>query len=392
MKARAHDEAATTGDGLIPENRGAVGLDVDKQVDESARYLGLLWSGFRRNGLALGGLAFLLVLALCSIFAPFVAPNSEIARQSSRKYAPPEPLHFLDSKRHLHAPFVYDLTSERDELSGKITYKENIAKIMPVRLLVRSSSPSMLFGFVPLGVRLFGVESGLWYPFGGDLQGRCLFSRIIYASRISLAIAVLGALFTVVLGTAIGTISGYRGGALDMILQRIIEVTIAFPRIPLWMALAASLPVSWTPLDQFFLISVVLSILGWGGLARQIRGLVLSLRENDYVMAAKSYGASNARIMYRHILPNVLSVTIVNATILIPIMILGETALSFLGLGLRPPINSWGVLLQDAQSVQAMQSYIWLLIPGAFVILSILAFNFIGDGLRDSIDPYKTQG
>ena len=391
MKAREIGETATSRDCLTPEKRGAR-LDGDEQVAESARYLSLLWSGFRRNGLALGGLFFLLLLALCSIFAPFVAPNSETARQASRKYAPPEPLHFLDSNGRLHAPFVYDLSSERDALSGKITYKENIRKIMPVRLFVRSSPPSLLFGVFPLGVRLFGVEGGLWYPFGGDLQGRCVFSRIIYASRISLAIAVLGALFTVVLGTAIGTISGYRGGVLDIILQRIIEVTIAFPRIPLWMALAASLPVSWTPLDQFFLISVVLSILGWGGLARQIRGLVLSLRENDYIMAAKSYGASNARIMYRHVLPNVLSITIVNATILIPIMILGETALSFLGLGLRPPINSWGVLLQDAQSVQAMQSYIWLLIPGGFVVLSILAFNFIGDGLRDSIDPYKTQG
>ena len=361
-----------------------------EQEVQSERFFALFWKGFRKNRLAMAGLFFLGVLTLASVFAPFVAPNSETSRQAVRKFAPPEGLHLFDANGHFRGPFVYDLSAERDSVSGKIVYREDPGRILNVRLFVRARTPTLLFGVIPVRVRLFGVDNGLWYPFGGDLQGRCLFSRIVYASRISLAIAFLGALLTVVLGTVIGTISGYRGGAVDVVLQRIIEVTIAFPRIPLWMALAAALPVSWTPLDQFFLISVVLSILGWGGLARQIRGLVLSLRENDYVMAARSYGASHARIMFRHILPNVLSVTIVNATILIPIMILGETALSFLGLGLRPPINSWGVLLQDAQSVQAMQSYTWLLIPGAFVVLAILAFNFVGDGLRDSMDPYRT--
>lgn len=351
-------------------------------------YARLMWRGFRRNGLALFGLILLLVLFVFSLFAGYIAPNGETNRELSRKYTPPASLHFFDKEGHFRGLFVYDFTWDTDSFSGKRSYKRDKTKILPIKLFA-SCDKYYLWGIVPLRTKLFSAVGGLWYPFGGDSQGRCVFSRIIYASRVSLSIALIGALLTVIFGTILGTASGYLGGWIDNIIQRIIEITICFPRIPLWMALAAAIPAGWSPVKEFFLISLVLSVLSWGGLARQIRGIVLSLRDSDFIMAAKSYATSDTRIMFKHILPNILGVTVVNATIAIPLMILGETALSFLGLGLRPPSNSWGVLLRDAQSVQAINKYPWLLIPGLFVVLSILAFNFVGDGLRDAIDPYK---
>lgn len=354
----------------------------------SETYARLIWRGFKRNRLALFGSILLLVLFVFSLFAGYIAPNGETDRELSRKHVPPVPLHFFDKEGRFRGMFLYDFIWDADPISGKRSYKQDKTKILPIKLFA-SCDKYYLWGIVPLRTKLFGAVGGLWYPFGGDSQGRCVFSRIIYASRVSLSIALIGALLTVIFGTILGTASGYLGGWIDIIIQRIIEITISFPRIPLWMGLAAAIPAGWSPVKEFFLISLVLSILSWGGLARQIRGIVLSLRDSDFIMASKSYATSDTRIMFKHILPNILGVTVVNATIAIPLMILGETALSFLGLGLRPPSNSWGVLLKDAQSVQAINKYPWLLIPGLFVVLSILAFNFVGDGLRDAIDPYK---
>ena len=351
-------------------------------------YAQLVWRGFKRHRLALFGTVVLGAMLLFGIFAQFLAPNPENERVLARKFAPPQRVHWVDDEGRFRGPFVYDLSWETDPFTGLRSYQQDRSRILPIRLFV-PAEPYRLWNIFPVRVRLFGVSEGVWYPFGGDDQGRGLLSRCIYAARISLGFAFLGAFLTVVLGTAFGTISGFYGGPVDVVFQRLTEVIISFPRIPLWMALAAALPAGWSPAREFLLIAIVLSLVGWGGLARQIRGLVLSLRDSDYVVAARALAATDGRIMFIHLLPNILGLTVVNATIIIPLLILGETALSFLGLGLRPPANSWGVLLKNAQSVTVIQQFPWLLIPGAFVVLAILAFNFIGDGLRDAIDPHK---
>ncbi len=356
-------------------------------LGRSEPYARLVWRGFKRHRLAVFGLVVLGGMLVFGVFAQFLAPNPENERVIARKFAPPQRIHWGDDGR-FRGPFVYDLMWQTDPFTGLRTYQQDKSKILPIRLFV-PAEPYRLWGIFPLRVRLFGVTEGVWYPFGGDDQGRDLLSRCIYAARISLGFAFLGAFLTVILGTAFGIISGFYGGPIDVVFQRVTEVIISFPRIPLWMALAAALPTGWSPAREFLLIAIVLSLVGWGGLARQIRGLVLSLRDSDYVLAATALAASDNRIMFVHLLPNILGLTIVNATIIIPVLILGETALSFLGLGLRPPANSWGVLLKNAQSVTVIEQFPWLLIPGAFVILAILAFNYIGDGLRDAIDPHN---
>jgi len=237
---------------------------------------------------------------------------------------------------------------------------------------------------------LIGVDpGGTLFLLGTDGLGRDLFSRILYGARISLTIGLIGVTVSFVLGLTIGAVSGYFGGLVDHLIQRFIEILRSFPSIPLWMALSAALPASWSPLQVYFGITLVLSFIGWTGLARQVRGRILSAREEDYAMAATVAGVRPSRVMWRHLLPSCMSHIIVVLTLAVPRMILGETALSFLGLGLRAPVTSWGVLLKETQNVQAVAVYPWLLTPVVFVVLAVLAFNFLGDGLRDAADPYK---
>jgi peptide/nickel transport system permease protein len=248
-----------------------------------------------------------------------------------------------------------------------------------------------MWGLFKTDLHLFGVEdsSGTVYLLGTDSLGRDLLSRILYGARISLTIGLIGVMLTFILGLTIGSVSGYFGGRVDGFIQRIIEVLRSFPTFPLWMALSAALPAHWSPVRVYFGITLVLSFLAWTSLARVVRGKILSLREEDFAMAARLSGAGNARIMFRHLLPSFTSHIVVSLTLMLPHMILGETSLSFLGLGLRPPITSWGVLLKDAQNVQAVSQQPWLLTPAIMVILVVLAFNFVGDGLRDAADPYS---
>jgi peptide/nickel transport system permease protein len=248
----------------------------------------------------------------------------------------------------------------------------------------------MLWGIIPGTIRFFGpVEPGApFFPMGTDQLGRCLFSRIVYGTRVSLSFGIISVFFTLIIGLTLGGISGYIGGIVDDIIQRAIDLILSIPGIPLWMALAAALPRDWDPLMIYFGMIMIMSLIGWTGLARVVRGKILSVREEDFTMAARLCGASDARIITKHMLPSFASWIIVSVTMSIPASILGETALSFLGLGLQPPVVSWGVLLQDAQTVQALALQPWLLWPVAFVIITVLAFNFLGDGLRDAADPY----
>jgi len=348
----------------------------------------LMWWKFRRHRLAVVAAIVVLVLYLAAAFCEFLAPYPLAWRHTERVFAPPQRVHLFSDAGFEGRPFVYALQVRRHPETLRLVYDEDRSRTWPLRFLVRGR-PYRLWGLVETDLHLFGVdEGGTAHLLGTDSMGRDLLSRLFYGARISLTIGLIGVSLSFLLGLLMGLVSGYYGGWVDNLIQRGIEVLRSFPSIPLWMALSAALPQSWTPFQVYFGITVVLSLIGWTGLARQVRGKILALREEDFATAALLAGASRWRIMWRHLLPSFLSHIIVSLTLTIPGMILGETALSFLGLGLRPPITSWGVLLKEATNVQAVALHPWLLAPALVVILTVLAFNFVGDGLRDAADPY----
>jgi peptide/nickel transport system permease protein len=309
--------------------------------------------------------------------------------------ARPQPLVFRDAEGNFSLwPAVYGLEEYIDMEKRKRSYVVDTSKIYRIHFFVRGK-PYKLLGLIPMDIHFFGTDpadpEAHVFLFGTDRLGRDVLSRIIYGGRLSLLIGLLGQILTFVLGMVLGVISGYYGGKTDIIVQRMTEFVGSFPDIPLFMALAAAIPVTWSPILVYFMLTLILVFIRWGGLARQIRGLTLSLREREYVLAARSAGASDARIMFRHLLPGTMSHGIVIATLMIPGMILSETALSWLGLGLRPPLTSWGVLLQEVSSVRAIRFAPWLLTPVPFVLLAVLSYNMLGDGLRDALDPYGGQ-
>jgi len=299
-------------------------------------------------------------------------------------------IHFSDEGRFTWPPFVYGYNRQRDSVTLRLTYTPDPTKKYPVRLFVHGF-PYKLFGLIPTDVHLFGVEGedAHIFLFGTDTLGRDVFSRVMYGTRISMSVGLVSIALSFMLGITLGGAAGYFGGNLDILIGRIIEFLRSIPSIPLWMGLSAALPATWPPLRVYFGITIILSLLGWTGLAQVVRGRFLSLREEDFVMAARISGASEWRIIFRHLVPSFLSYIIASLTLSIPGVILSETSLSFLGLGLRPPVISWGVLLQDAQNLHAVALAPWLLIPGLFVVISVLAYNFMGDGLRDAADPYS---
>jgi peptide/nickel transport system permease protein len=341
---------------------------------------------FARHRVAVLSLAILIIFYVVAGFAEFFAPYAADAYDIDYVLAPPQRIHWVDEGRF--RPFVYGYSAELDAATFRTTYKVDETQKFPLAFWVKGE-PYKLLGFEGER-RLFGVTEGKVHLFGADDRGRDLLSRIIYGARISLSIGLVGIAISSLIGVVMGGISGYFGGAVDMIIQRVIEFIRSIPTLPLWMALSVALPPTWSVVQAYFGIVVILSLVGWTGLARVVRGKFLSLREEDFVMAAQLNGATEGIIIFKHLLPLFYSHIIASLTLSVPGMIIGETALSFIGLGLQPPAVSWGVLLKDSQKIRVLAEAPWLLIPGAFVILAILAFNFVGDGLRDAADPYAT--
>jgi peptide/nickel transport system permease protein len=351
---------------------------------------------FAKHQFAVGSLFLLAVLYLLAIFAEFLAPYPRQWRDLSHAYCPPQ-LPRISVSRAFYVPAMQRYV---DPLTFKKTYLEDPARPVELGFFVKGE-PYKLWGLIAWNRHFFGVKDTAargadgtrptFYFLGADKYGQDIFSRLIYGSRISLSVGLVSIAVTFLLGVTLGGISGYVGGTTDTIIQRMIEIINAFPQIPLWLAFGALLPPEWSPVATYFAVTLVLSLLGWTGLARVVRGKILSLREEDYVVAARLLGASHARILFRHLLPGFTSHIIVVLTMSVPAMILGETSLSFLGLGLRAPIVSWGVMLQDCLSLQNVANYPWLLMPVVMVVLTVLCFNFLGDGLRDAADPHAAR-
>lgn len=359
---------------------------------ESRSHLQLMWRQFRRHKVAMVAAIVLILFYVVALFAEFFAPHSPLTRWTEYINAPPQTVRFVDAEGRFHVrPFVYGLEQGMDPDTWERIYVPDTDRRYPINFFVRGE-PYRLWGLIPTDLRLFGVEgTAPLLLLGSDGRGRDLLSRIVYGARISLSIGLVGVFFSLVLGLILGGISGYYGGTVDTVIQRLIETLIAIPQIPLWMGLSAALPADWHPLRVYFGITVILSLLGWTYVARVVRGKFLQMKTEDFITAAESLGASRARVIAKHLIPNFMSYVIVAVTLAIPGMILAETALSFLGLGLRPPIVSWGVLLQDASNFRTVAMYPWLLTPGVFVVIAVLAFNFFGDGLRDAADPYSNR-
>jgi peptide/nickel transport system permease protein len=365
--------------------------DSTKPADDEEIFLAsqwkLMWWKFRKHKLALISVFVIALIYTLGIFAEFFSPYNLHERHAKFAYATPMRIRIFHEGK-LRRPFVYGITQKIDMETLRKTYVNDKTKVYPIRFFVRGEEYRM-WGRFEGDLHLFGVdEGGMILLFGANQVGRDMFTRILHGSRISLSIGFIGVIISFLLGITLGGISGYAGGIVDTLIQRIIEILRSIPTLPLWMALGASVPMNWPPLRVYLFITIILSIIGWTGMARVVRGKLLSLREEDFVMAARLAGTNEIRIIRRHLLPSFMSHLIVSITIAVPSMILGETSLSFLGLGLRPPITSWGVLLQEAQNVRTVALHPWLLLPVFFVIATVLAFNFMGDGLRDAADPY----
>ena len=351
----------------------------------------LMWRKFRKHRMAVISGVILLIAYLVAFTYEFCAPYGSLTQHEGFVNAPPTRVRVIDADGRLRAPFVYGLTGTVNLETFQREFVEDRSAVHPVRLLTRGE-PYRFWGVIDADAHLFDAGQGRLFLLGTDELGRDVFSRILAGSRVSLTIGLAGVLISFVLGCLLGGVSGYFGGAPDLIIQRLIEVFNSIPAIPLWMALSAVIPVNWPVLRTYFAITIILSVLNWTGVARVVRGKLLELREYEYVTAARLAGARAGKIITSHLLPGFLSYLIVRLTLAIPGMILGETALSFLGLGIQPPAVSWGTLLQGAQNVTSIAIYPWLLTPALFVVAAVLLYNFVGDGVRDAADPYAMSG
>jgi len=374
----------------LEENQG-----VEEVVGEEkifvASYWQLMWWRFRKHKMALISTVLLALFYLIAIFCEFASPYDPEQYFVKYKLAPPTKIHFVDAEGQLRWPFVYGIKQAKDPETYRNIYTEDTEVQYPLRFFVRGTQYEM-WGFLPMKLHFFGLpvpqeEQGV-FLMGADRLGRDVFSRTCYGARISLSIGLVGVLLSMTIGVVLGGISGYYGGVIDTLIQRVIEFIRTIPSIPLWMALSAAVPSDWPIVRVYFAITVILSLIGWTYMARVVRGRFLAMREEDFVMSARLVGSSEMRIILRHMLPSFLSYIIASLTLALPSMILAETGLSYIGLGLRAPAISWGVLLREAQNVRSLVLAPWVLIPAMAVITTVLAFNFVGDGLRDAADPY----
>ncbi|MBN1640832.1 MAG: ABC transporter permease [Anaerolineae bacterium] len=364
----------------------------DKQRMFVASQWQLMWWKFRKHKPAIVGGIIVIFLYILAIFCEFFAVEDPKTYSRLHTYAPPQRIRFLDQGRFQLRPFVYALEGVRDPVTTRISFTPNPERKYLLKFFARGA-PYKMWGLWNADLHLVTIDNydgeGTLFLLGTDKMGRDVWSRIMYGGRTSMSIGLVGVAMTFALGITIGGFSGYYGGLFDAIVQRVIEFIRSLPSIPLWMALSASLPEDWQPIRIYFAITIILSILNWTGLARVVRSQFLALREEDFVMAAKLAGASESRIVFRHLVPAFFSHIIASITVSVPTVILSETSLSFLGLGIRPPAISWGVLLQEAQNLRAVATAPWVLTPGLFVVIVVLCYQFLGDGLRDAADPYS---
>jgi len=376
--------------------QASTALDLADVGAEERIYVATQWQLIRwrfvKHKMAIASLIVLILLYLIALFCEFVAPYDPEQFFPKYKLAPPTKIHIRDVEGNWHLPFVYKIDRTRDPETLRGIYTEDTSTLHPIGLF-SPGGQYKLWGLFPTDLHLFGLEAAQEeqgvFLLGADRMGRDLFSRLVYGARISLSIGLIGVFVSLILGIVIGGLSGYYGGTLDNAIQRVIEFIRSIPSIPLWMALSAALPADWPVIRLYFGITIILSLIGWTGMARVVRGRFLSLREEDFVMAARLAGSGEMRVILRHMVPSFSSHIIASLTLSIPGMILGETSLSFIGLGLRAPAISWGVLLQESQNLRSVVLAPWVLYPALAVIASVLAFNFLGDGLRDAADPYS---
>jgi peptide/nickel transport system permease protein len=382
-------EAAQT---TLPIDAAVVAVTAAEERVSVASQWQLMWWRFRKHKLAMVAAGVVFVFYVIVVLADFLAYADPEASDAQRGLIAPQPIVWFDPDTGAFFPHVPGLVGKRDPMTFKRVYAPDPSVKVPV-VFFAEGFDYKLFGFIPTNRHLIGVTEGTAeqsiFIMGTDIQGRDMWSRLMYGTRISLTIGLVGVAMSLVLGVVLGGISGYFGGWTDTVIQRLIEIIRSIPTIPLWMGLAAAVPQDWSVLQVYFAITIIISLIGWTELARVVRGRFLSLRSEDFVMAAELAGCNQARIIFVHMVPLFLSHIIAATSLALPFMIVSETSLSYLGLGLRPPAISWGVLLQQAQNVQTVAISPWLLLPAIPVIIVILAFNFLGDGLRDAADPYN---